>query len=83
MRNEQIRQLTNEDAVIAAAPARRCFIVARETRHSAFSATPRGEPLEISDWAQPLVWTDRMLTTLHEGVRGGKWHTLSERVSPD
>ena len=45
-----------------------------------FSATPRGELPEISDWAQPLVWTDRMLTTLREGVRGGKWHTLIDKV---
>lgn len=49
-----------------------------------FSATPRGELPEISDWAQPLVWTDRMLTTLRGGVRGGKWHTLIDKVySPD
>ena len=49
-----------------------------------FSATPRGEPPEISDWAQPLVWTDRMLTTLRNGVRGGKWHTLIDKVySPE
>jgi len=45
-----------------------------------FSAKPRGEPPEISEWAQPLVWTDRMLTTLREGVRGGKWHTLIDKV---
>lgn len=49
-----------------------------------FSATPRGEPPEISEWAQSLVWTDRMLTILREGVRGGKWHTLIDKVySPD
>jgi len=49
-----------------------------------FGATPRGETPEISEWAQPLVWTDRMLTTLRTGVRGGKWHTLIDKVySPD
>jgi len=26
------------------------------------------------------VWTDRMLDALHEGVRGGKWHTLHDKV---
>lgn len=27
-----------------------------------------------------MVWNDRMLTTLRQGVRGGKWHTLSDKV---
>ena len=49
-----------------------------------FAATPRGETPEISAWAQPLVWTDRMLTTLRTGVRGGKWHSLIDKVyAPD
>src|SRR5205085_10849 len=26
------------------------------------------------------VWTDRMLTTLEQGVRGGRWHTLIDKV---
>ena len=29
-----------------------------------FSATPPGETPDIRRWAQPVVWTDRMLTTL-------------------
>lgn len=46
-----------------------------------FAATPRGETPSIDEWAHPAVWTDRMLTTLLEGaVRGGKWHTLSDKV---
>lgn len=45
-----------------------------------FSATPTGEPLSVADWANPCVWTERMLTTLHTGVRGGKWHTLIDKV---
>ncbi len=32
-------------------------------------------------WAQRAVWTDRMLSTLLEDkVRGGKWHTLIDKV---
>jgi hypothetical protein len=46
-----------------------------------FSATPPGETPEISAWAQHVVWTDRMLSTLLENkVRGGKWHTLIDKV---
>jgi len=35
------------------------------------------EPPGIPEWAQPHVWTDRMLTTLLTGVRGGKWQHLA------
>ena len=34
----------------------------------------------MRDWANPCVWTDRMLTTLEQGVRGGRWHTLIDKV---
>ena len=50
-------------------------------RRVPFSATPPGETPEISTWAQHVVWTDRMLSTLLENkVRGGKWHTLIDKV---
>jgi len=46
-----------------------------------FSATPSGETPTIDQWAQRAVWTDRMLSTLLENkVRGGKWHTLIDKV---
>jgi RNA-directed DNA polymerase len=45
-----------------------------------FAATPAGEPPSTRDWANPAVWTDRMLTTLEQGVRGGRWHTLIDKV---
>jgi RNA-directed DNA polymerase len=45
-----------------------------------FAATPAGEPPSVDDWANPSVWTERMLTALHQGVRGGKWHTLMDKV---
>lgn len=45
-----------------------------------FAATPAGEPPSIRDWANSAVWTERMLTTLEKGVRGGKWHTLIDKV---
>lgn len=31
-------------------------------------------------WAEPAVWTERMLKALEEGVKGGKWHSLIDKV---
>ena len=51
-----------------------------------FSAASRAGDLdgkstiEISDWANRCVWTDRMLNALTVGVRGGKWHALIDKV---
>jgi len=45
-----------------------------------FAATPAGTPSDIRQWANPAVWTKRMLTTLEQGVRGGRWHTLIDKV---
>lgn len=45
-----------------------------------FAATPAGEPSAVREWANPCIWTDRMLTTLQQGVRGGRWHTLIDKV---
>ena len=36
--------------------------------------------IETSDWANRVVWTDRMLNALSVGVRGGKWHALCDKV---
>ena len=32
------------------------------------------------DWVEPRVWTERMLTALEEGVKGGKWFRLIDKV---
>ncbi len=31
-------------------------------------------------WVEPSVWTERMLTALEEGVKGGKWFSLIDKV---
>ncbi len=31
-------------------------------------------------WANRSVWTERMLTALETGVKGGRWHTLIDKV---
>jgi RNA-directed DNA polymerase len=45
-----------------------------------FGATPAGQPPTVKEWANRNVWTDRMLDALQKGVRGGKWHTLYDKV---
>ena len=46
-----------------------------------FAATPARETLGIDQWAHRVVWTDRMLDTLLQNkVKGGKWHTLIDKV---
>ena len=49
-----------------------------------FSAASRageleGKSIEISTWANRVVWTDRMLNALSVGVRSGKNDYFSER----
>lgn len=33
-------------------------------------------------WVEPEVWTERMLTALENGVKGGKWYSLMDKVWP-
>ncbi|MEW5980629.1 MAG: group II intron reverse transcriptase/maturase [Acidobacteriota bacterium] len=41
---------------------------------------PDGEIRDRWSWVEPNVWTDRMLTALERGVKGGKWHSLIDKV---
>jgi len=34
-------------------------------------------------WVEPEVWTERMLSALEEGVKGGKWFSLIDKVSSE
>jgi RNA-directed DNA polymerase len=34
-------------------------------------------------WVNPWIWTDRMLTALENGVKGGKWFSLIDKVYAD
>ena len=31
-------------------------------------------------WVEPAVWTERMMAALEEGVNGGKWYSLLDKV---
>ena len=43
-------------------------------------AIPAGEIRARWAWVEAEVWTERMLTALEEGVRGGKWYSLMDKV---
>ena len=33
--------------------------------------------------SEPTIWTKRMLTALLEGVKGGKWYSLMDKIHPE
>jgi RNA-directed DNA polymerase len=39
-----------------------------------------GEVRSRWDWTEPSVWTERMLTALENGVKGGSWFSLIDKV---
>ena len=43
-------------------------------------AKQAGEPQTRWSWVEPSVWTERMLTALEVGVKGGKWFSLIDKV---
>src|SRR6516225_4111917 len=52
-------------------------------------ATRAGEIHEASlphqewSWVEPRVWTERMLAALTQGVKGGKWYSLIDKLYPE
>src|SRR5436305_1596592 len=53
-----------------------------ETTPSPVSATTQqgGDVLSRWDWTERAVWTERMLTALEQGVKGGVWFRLLAKV---
>lgn len=43
-------------------------------------AKQAGETQERWRWVEPTVWTERMLSALERGVKGGKWYSLMDKV---
>lgn len=43
-------------------------------------AKQTGENHEKWEWVEPAVWTERMLTALETGLKGGKWFSLIDKV---
>jgi RNA-directed DNA polymerase len=52
-------------------------------------ATRAGQTHEASlphqewSWVEPRVWTERMLAALEQGVKGGKWYSLIDKLYPE
>jgi RNA-directed DNA polymerase len=44
------------------------------------AAQQAGDVRSRWDWAEAAVWTERMLTALETGVKGGKWFRLIDKV---
>jgi len=53
----------------------RLVAVSERTRRARETHTPWG-------WVEPTVWTKRMLTALIEGVKGGTWYSLMDKIHP-
>jgi len=53
-----------------------------ESKPAAVSTTTKRAGEVRARWAgaEPGVWTDRMLTALEQGVKGGKWFSLMDKV---
>ena len=43
-------------------------------------ARQAGEVQGRWSWVEPSVWTERMLTALEQGVKGGVWFSLIDKV---
>jgi RNA-directed DNA polymerase len=54
-----------------------------ERRHRRPRTRPDGEVRGRWPWTEPTIWTDRMLTALEEGIEGGKWFRLIDKVYAD
>lgn len=53
----------------------------REAKPAVVSKTKQaGEVRARWAWAEPAVWTERMLTTLEQGVKGGRWFSLIDKL---
>ena len=44
------------------------------------TTTQAGDIRARWDWVEPSVWTERMLTALERGIKGGKWFSLIDKV---
>ena len=47
---------------------------------SAAKAAKRGAEAHDWSWAEASVWTERMVSALENGVKGGRWYSLMDKV---
>jgi RNA-directed DNA polymerase len=54
-----------------------------ETKPAKVPTAKQAGAIRVRDnwaWTKPWVWTDRMLTALENGVKGGQWFSLIDKV---
>jgi len=61
------------------APEQAPATVSKATQQAGEAQPPAGIRARW-EWAEPEVWTEPMLTALEEGVKGGKWFRLIDKV---
>src|SRR5258708_5520654 len=44
------------------------------------TANPVGQALDPWWWTEPSVWKERLLTALEQGIKGGVWYSLIDKV---
>ena len=54
-------------------------IVSETTQQAGEAPSPAGVRARW-EWVEPAVWTERMLTALEAGLKGGKWFRLIDKV---
>lgn len=55
----------------------------RETKPAKVPLAKQAGEVSVRDnwtWTKPWIWTDRMLTALENGVKGGQWFSLIDKV---
>jgi RNA-directed DNA polymerase len=52
----------------------------QESAGSAARAAKRGAEAHDWSWAEASVWTQRMVSALENGVKGGRWYSLMDKV---
>src|SRR5688572_26608608 len=62
-------------------PRKRALSVSATTKQGAETqAADRGNSPENWTWMEGCVWTEAMLAALGNGVKGGKWFSLMDKV---
>lgn len=56
----------------------KCSLVSEKTKQG--QEVPKSAIRQRWEWTEPSVWTDKMLTALEKGVKGGKWFSLIDKV---
>lgn len=55
-----------------------CSLVSDKTKQE--QETETTEIRQRWNWVESSIWTDKMLTALEEGVKGGKWFSLCDKI---